>query len=219
MTSPGRMRPASTTLAQMPPRFFRARVMPRSLRSWTCLHGGRERSNSRSTSPTRNLLRRRSNSLTPRVMMLRRCWPDLMARPWASISSRCSPSIRVTWQTAPYCVQQPVPSPEPAPPLAPPPEQGHLAAVPVLRPEPRTLAVAVALDAAPLQGLHFFHALHRRAALAGDENLLYPAAHALLRINRYVLGRQCKACRRLSRGLPLVLAEAISRAGWVNQGP
>ena len=84
MVSPALMLPALTTRAQMPPLFLRARVMPGSLRSCTCLQGGRGRSYSRTTSPMRNVFLRRSRSLMPRVMMLRRCSPFLMPMPSSS---------------------------------------------------------------------------------------------------------------------------------------
>ena len=56
-------------------------------------------------------------------------------------------------------------------------DQGDLAHVAVARPEPRPLAVAVTLDAAPLDGPDLLDALHRRAAFSGNEDPLDNTLH------------------------------------------
>jgi hypothetical protein len=57
-------------------------------------------------------------------------------------------------------------------------DQGHLAHVSISRPEPRTLAVAVPLDAAPFDGLDLIDTLHRRAAFGGHKDALDNTVHA-----------------------------------------
>jgi hypothetical protein len=72
-------------------------------------------------------------------------------------------------------------------------DQGYLANVPVTRPEPRPLAVPVALDAAALDGPYLLDTLHRLAALAGNEDLLDRALHLASLLNSEVIGSEFTA--------------------------
>ena len=72
-------------------------------------------------------------------------------------------------------------------------DQGYLADVPVTRPEPRPLAVPVARYAAPLDGCYLLYPLHRRAALAGNEDLLDRALHLASLLNSEVIGSEFTA--------------------------
>jgi hypothetical protein len=56
-------------------------------------------------------------------------------------------------------------------------DQGHLTNVSVTRPESRPLTVTVSLDATPLDGTDFLHALHGRAAFPCNEDLLDDTLH------------------------------------------
>src|SRR5215211_6851870 len=99
--------PVSITLAQIPPRPFRACVMPGSVRRSMYRQTERGPRYSNATFPTRNRWPRpKVLRLIPLVTTLRRCSPLFTLTPVSrSISSRSSAAIKVTWQTLPKRLQ------------------------------------------------------------------------------------------------------------------